>query len=170
MKISSDRAGLKFVPSAWPANSAPLSKKRLSRAVADWSKRNPCLSLAYANGFRAVKPFSVNLYGSHPDECNDDCWTGDDFATLDEARVAAVNWDRHFNAASTSGTTHVEILQRVGDATYEQLSVTQVRSDREIARMRRRNAADDRAWQREIAMQAGMGMGIDAYNEAMGWD
>lgn len=27
----------------------------------------------------------------------------------------------------------------------------------------------DREWQREIAMQAGMGLGVEAYNDAMGW-
>ena len=32
------------------------------------------------------KPFSVTLWGSNPDETdNDDCWTGDDFATREEA-------------------------------------------------------------------------------------
>lgn len=27
----------------------------------------------------------------------------------------------------------------------------------------------DDSWRREIAMEAGMGIGIDAYNEVMGW-
>ena len=32
------------------------------------------------------KPFTVSLWGSNPDETdNDDCWTGDDFATREEA-------------------------------------------------------------------------------------
>jgi hypothetical protein len=33
-----------------------------------------------------------------------------------------------------------------------------------------RNDEDDGDWQREFAMQAGMGLGIAAYNEAMGYD
>ena len=28
---------------------------------------------------------------------------------------------------------------------------------------------DDDGWRREMAMEAGMGLGIDAYNDAMGW-
>lgn len=32
----------------------------------------------------------------------------------------------------------------------------------------REREADNRAWQRELAMEAGMLHGIDAYNEAMG--
>lgn len=30
--------------------------------------------------------------------------------------------------------------------------------------------ASDEEWRREIAMEAGMGLGCDAYNEVMGWD
>ena len=30
--------------------------------------------------------------------------------------------------------------------------------------------ASDAEWRKEIAMEAGMGMGCDAYNEVMGWD
>jgi hypothetical protein len=33
----------------------------------------------------------------------------------------------------------------------------------------RRLAPIDREWQREQAMQAGMGLGVEAYNDAMGW-
>lgn len=32
--------------------------------------------------------FSVDEWGSHPDENNDDCWTGEEFPTLEEARAA----------------------------------------------------------------------------------
>ena len=35
---------------------------------------------------------------------------------------------------------------------------------------RKRRPPIDCEWQREQAMQAGMGLGIDAYNEAMGWE
>ena len=35
------------------------------------------------------KPYSVTLWGSNPDETdNDDCWTGDDYASRDEAIAA----------------------------------------------------------------------------------
>jgi len=32
--------------------------------------------------------YSVNLWGSHPNQDNDDCWTGDDFDNIDQARAA----------------------------------------------------------------------------------
>ena len=35
---------------------------------------------------------------------------------------------------------------------------------------KRENATDRRAAQHERAMEAGMGLGVEAYNEAMGWD
>ena len=34
------------------------------------------------------KPYSVTYWGSHPDEDNDDCSTGDDFLTKEEALAA----------------------------------------------------------------------------------
>ncbi len=35
-----------------------------------------------------IGSFSVNEWGSHPDEGNDDCWNGSDFDTLEQATVA----------------------------------------------------------------------------------
>lgn len=112
-------------------------------------------------------PFSVLFWGSHPDEGNDDCHSGDDFATIEEARGAFDDWQ------STAGsdaayTTHVQLD---GPDVHE---IKQVVSDEELTRRKRareqeakRDAAE---WQREIAMEAGMLGGCDAYNEAMAWD
>lgn len=54
--------------------------------------------------------YSVNLYGSHPDANNDDCWTGDDFETKEQAlRVFNNPWE-HFNRSSNeSCTAYIEI-------------------------------------------------------------
>ena len=113
----------------------------------------------------------MNCWGSHPDEGNDDCWTGDDYETLAEAEAAAANWREVFGQNSA---TFVEVIAWTGHVVrglleYERISVTQVISNTEIRRMKKRDDADDRAWQREIAMEAGMCLGIDAYNDAMGW-
>ena len=172
MTTEFERSGLKFVPTSWPIDAAPLSKKRITRS-SDWSGRNTCPNLAVDNGYFPAKPYSVNCWGSHPDNDEDDCWTGDDFATLAEAEAAAASWEDHF-PHSYSETTHVEITAWTGNLVrglfeHKRISVVKVKTDSEIRRMKRREAADDRQWQREIAMQAGMGMGVDAYNDAMDW-
>ena len=41
---------------------------------------------------------------------------------------------------------------------------------RDTRRFRQSQSDDDREWRREQAMEAGMGLGIDAYNEIMGND
>lgn len=107
-------------------------------------------------------PYMVNLYGSHPDEGNDDCWTGKDFATLAEAQEAAAHLDQHFDMVYFHlDTEYVEID---GPDFYQ---VTHRPGAKERRRQRR---IDDAACQSEHAHQQGMGLGIQAYNEAMGWD
>ena len=36
--------------------------------------------------------YSINFWGSHPDDDNDDCWMGEDYATLAEA-IKAFNME-----------------------------------------------------------------------------
>lgn len=121
-----------------------------------------------------TKPYSVILWGSHPDEDNDDAMTGEDFATATEARAAfddpqAFFGDTaHGNAVGgwaywADGVTHVQID---GPDVHE---VRQIVSNAEIVRRKRQDARSDEQWLREIAMQAGMGLGVDAYNDEMGW-
>jgi len=105
------------------------------------------------------KPWSVCLWGSHPDEGLDDCSVGDDFATEAEARAVARDVWAHFDHGYfASGTRFVEID---GPTANEVLAVP--------GAPKRRHADDDREWQREIAMEAGMLHGAEAYNDAMGW-
>ncbi len=107
--------------------------------------------------------FAVNLYGSHPDLDNDDCWTGDEFATLEEARDTFDRWSEVFSRGNVASTSHVELT---GPGIYE---VKQV-SDEVIAARKRDLERSDREWQREQAMEAGMLHGCGAYNEVLGWD
>lgn len=131
------------------------------------------------DGSPMTHPYRVNLWGSHPDDDNDDCWTGSTFRTLDEARKAFDDPWGHARIRKLEGwlssfrsTTHIQVD---GPDIHEVREMPnppddpkwKTRMDRERAREDERCEVVER---RERAMEAGMGMGIDAYNEAMGWD
>lgn len=114
------------------------------------------------------KPYSVTLWGSNPDETdNDDCWTGDDFATREEALAAyqkiVMFPDAPFDRATFAD---FEFVMIDGPDVHE---VTANPDQRSQKRRRRELERSDREWQREHAMQAGMLAGCDGYNRAMGW-
>lgn len=121
---------------------------------------------AFADGGTA-KPFSVTLWGSNPDETdNDDCWTGDDFATRDEA-IAAYREVVMFPEAG--------LAQHMGRGGWEHVmldgpdihEITPNPDQPSCERRRRDLAQGDREWQRERAMQAGMAFGCDGHNDEM---
>lgn len=99
-------------------------------------------------------PWAVNLWGSHPDRGNDDCWTGDDFETRAEAEAVFTDPGEYF-LAHMRGVTHVELR---GPDVYRVKRIAPDPAPR----------VDD-SWRREMAMEAGMGLGIDAYNDMMGY-
>jgi len=105
------------------------------------------------------KPFAVLNWGSHPDEKNDDCWTGEDFATLEEALVA---FNLQVTSPDTEDTAYIELD---GPDAY---LLRKVPGYDPVAR-RKRAEASDREWRQELAMEAGMLHGVEAYNEMMGW-
>lgn len=98
-------------------------------------------------------PYSVYVWGSHPDEDNDDCWTGKSFASEAEARTVFEDSHKNFKVDHA----YVEID---GPGVYE------VKKNPHY--VPKANGMDD--WRHEIAMQAGMLGGCDAYNEVMGYD
>lgn len=109
----------------------------------------------------ATMLFVVSYFGSHPDDGNDDCWEGWDFATLEEAEAA-------FAAAVPEDTAYVELARYTGrtiDGARE-IDTVKVRRNPDY----RPSALDDDDWRREQAMEAGMLHGAEAYNEVMGWD
>lgn len=115
------------------------------------------------------KPYSVTLWGSNPDETdNDDCWTGDDFATREEAIACyrAVVMFPEEGLAQHMGRGGWECVMIDGPDTHE---VTQNPDRPSCDRRRRELAQSDAEWQRERAMEAGMLHGVDAYNDEMGW-
>jgi hypothetical protein len=106
--------------------------------------------------------WTVNQWCSHPDEGNDDCLTGDDFDTLADAKRSELYTDAPYNIQ------YIEIDGPVGSNHYELI----LNPHYDAKRVRRERAADDADWRRERAIQAGMGMGlgVEAYNEEMGYD
>ncbi len=106
-------------------------------------------------------PFSVNHWGSHPDAGNDDCFTGSDHETLEEALT------EYWKDPEDSSVEYVEID---GLEEHELLThgIQRIRKNPNF--IRRSHSQDDGEWKREMAMQAGMAGGCEAYNEAMGWD
>jgi hypothetical protein len=100
--------------------------------------------------WKAEHPYAVLEFGSHPDLDNDDCYNGQDFATLDEARVAY-------------------LATPDADVAYLMLDGPEVNEIRANPHHRAPRRGSHDAWQREIATQAGMEGGSAAYNDAMGY-
>lgn len=119
------------------------------------------------------KPFSVTLWGSNPDETdNDDCWTGEDFATREEAiRVyrEVVMFPDHSKLAQACGPRGSWEYVMI-DGPEDTHEVTQNPDRPSCERQRRELARSDREWQRERAMEAGMLHGAEAYNDEMGYE
>jgi hypothetical protein len=114
-----------------------------------------------ADGYAQWKvehPYSVNLWGSDPDAGNDDCWTGVDFATREEAFAAFRNPWTHVNAT----------YFRPADVAWIEVDGPDLHEKRRNPAYRPSRRTDD-GWRQECAMQAGMGMGVEAYNDAMGY-
>lgn len=117
-----------------------------------------------------TKPYTVTLWGSHPDNENDDCWTGDDYATEEAARAIfdAADPVEAMAADLPEPRRSAFIGEYHSDAVFAQLDGPGVNEVRRLRKDRTRRS-DDGEWRREIAMQAGMMGGCDAYNEAMGY-
>lgn len=104
--------------------------------------------------------YALNLWLTHPDAGNDDCMTSDSFATEAEARAAATNLETHFDMTYHRDCAFIEIDGPDCHEVIERHGVA-ARSRREAAR----DAHIDRS---EMAMQAGMGLGVEAFNDALG--
>jgi hypothetical protein len=119
-----------------------------------WCAELADFTRGFADGVAAWKaehPYSVLGFGSHPDDAgNDDCYTGQDFATLTEARVAYL------------AAHELEVA-------FVMLDGPDVNEIRQIPNRRVSRRVDDGEWRREIAMQAGMAFGCAGYNDAMGY-
>jgi hypothetical protein len=99
-------------------------------------------------------PYTVLFFGSHPDEENDDCWYGMDFASEAEAELAF--------SADVENIKHCPAR----DVAYIMLDTEKVNKIRANPSFRPERKSDSC---NEHAMQAGMMGGCEAYNDAMGW-
>jgi hypothetical protein len=103
--------------------------------------------------------YAVYLWGSEP-HTNDDCASGREFEELQEAKEAFSNPEMYFHPNCLIGVRWVEL-----DSTEDIYEVRKISSPREEAE---NNGEDE--WRREMAMEAGMLHGCQAYNEVMGFE
>jgi hypothetical protein len=111
-------------------------------------------------GISLARPYHVNFWASHPDAGNDDCNSGMSFATLDEA-VAYFNENKDSDA-------FVELClgANSGDV-YDNRKPVRITLCEGVEDTL--DAEDSGTWRLEIAREAGMLGGCDAYNEVMGY-
>lgn len=100
--------------------------------------------------------WSVNHWGSHPDAENDDCYTGDDFDSLEAAKASDLYRKAPYDVMYIEidgpiGSLHNEVIKNPN------YSAKTIRFEDNLERSER-------------VMQAGMLGGIQAYNDAMGCD
>lgn len=113
------------------------------------------------------KIFFVGVWGSNPtedtDNPRDDYWQGDGPMTAEEAGQLAAQW----NAENPCDFTCIGVLREGVDihVTAADLVFTGIL----MPTKEKDNEESDDDWRREMAMEAGMAFGCDAYNDAMGW-
>ncbi len=112
-------------------------------------------------------PYTVDLWGSNPDETdNDDCWTGDSFATKAEAVAAYQALYQWPDGGIAERCPEWQYAMIDGPDVHEVMANPDERTAR---RWRREMEGSDSQWRHERAMEAGMLHGIDAYNDEMGY-
>jgi hypothetical protein len=104
-----------------------------------------------------MSKISINYWGSHPDLDNDDCFGGNEFDSIADAIQF------YMEDPSDSSVEYIEI-----DLSDDVLKMYNIERMRKNPNFIPPNRDDD--WKREIAMQAGMEMGVEAYNDYMGYD
>ncbi len=117
--------------------------------------------------------YAVNLWGSFPEEGNDDCYTGVDYTSLVDAvslYAALVAGDGSklgsaFVARTYFASTVCVELARVEGNLVETLRVERTPHAHAVGRRILQARREERL---ELATQAGMAFGVDAYNDAMG--
>lgn len=106
--------------------------------------------------------YGILVKGSHLNSGEDDIFTGANYSTREEAdRVFEALERGDYEAAGYKGTypgCRIYLLE--DDVLIRASNIPGKRTE----------TTDDSEWRREIAMEAGMLHGVDAYNEVMGWD
>lgn len=104
---------------------------------------------------------SVLHWGAHPDEDSESCFQGFDCDTEAEALA------EYHKTPKDRSVQYIEI--DLSDADCNRLGITRLRKN-PCYIPSKDDGSDDREWQREQAMQAGMAFGVAGYNDAMGYD
>lgn len=103
--------------------------------------------------------YDVNIWESKPGT-NDDCNTGDEFATREEAERAYANPREAFPFA----------FQGVHGERWVEIDGPDIHEERKVCGPHPAHKPDDMSdWRNEFAMQQGMGLGVNAYNDAKGY-
>lgn len=116
--------------------------------------------------------YSVEYWGSHPDSDNDDCWQGWDFPTFAEAKK---RFDDPAGSSYCDDYTIAFVVLSADTGETRDFSrvfeIIEIRENPSFdpARVERERRRDNERWQHEIAMEAGMLHGIDAFNAEMGY-
>lgn len=84
-------------------------------------------------------------------------------------RYALDNLERDARVYRWNQATVSAIRKGITEAFSGARLATTKTAENKPPRVKRAKPAVDREWQREQAMQAGMGLGVEAYNDAMGW-
>lgn len=98
--------------------------------------------------------FAVNIWSADPELCEDFYIDGKEFESIEEAMKVYNDPMSYF-----SGISPWEYVEIYGD------NINQSRKIDSSAKKPREDY-----WKREIAMEAGMCLGVGAYNEVFGWD
>ena len=150
------RLWLILIPGLALAQSGNVSGRvDLTNAFAgSWGNSALCL----ADATSKCNPIT-SVITADPDSGADACNTGVDFATREEALAAFADPWAHVNAAyyRPEGTAWLEVDGPDLHATRKNPAYRPSRDE------------DDGEWRRERAMQAGMGLGVQAYNDEMGY-
>lgn len=118
--------------------------------------------------------FSVCYFGSDPDLDNDDCWYGSDFATRADVEKEYAKPCSDALPASVylrdRDVEYVVLMELTGTDSLGRPEYMVLKKRLNPHFKPRRPTIDPEAdWRREIAMEAGMLYGCDAYNETMGY-
>jgi len=132
---------------------------------------SPTVPLIPAAPVDPEHPYSVTLWGSNPDETdNDDCWTGDEFDDKEEALAlyralagSIGNFELAAKLAEACGNDWEFVL--VDGPDIHEVYANPDQPTQRRHRKERERGDDD--WRRERAMQAGMAFGCDGHNDAM---
>ncbi len=104
--------------------------------------------------------YTVNFWGSNPDLENDDLWYALDFETKAEALATYSKPVEDIEGCPARDVGYIEV---------DGPDVNECRKNPTFKESKRMGRQEDLDWQREIAMEAGMLHGCEAYNDEMGY-